>query len=148
MLCRLFPYPTSRKGTGVTQAANASFSRTPQNPSHHPARNNRHHLHQPHKEPTPQPRSYWSTCYRTHQSLHAIRSATKIIQMRRDIECNPHKYLSNIPGSVQASASQLLHDPHWNVHSNFYSQHPLGSAEHMTNPFLNQAKKTGILPNL
>jgi len=27
--------------------------------------------------------------------LHAIRSATKIIQMRRDIEHNPQKYLSN-----------------------------------------------------
>ena len=39
-------------------------------------------------------------------SLHAIRSATKIIQMRRDIEHNPHEYLSNSPGGVQASASQ------------------------------------------
>ena len=39
-------------------------------------------------------------------SLHAIRSATKIIQMRRDIEHNPHKYLSNTPGGMQASASQ------------------------------------------
>jgi len=43
-------------------------------------------------------------------SLHAIRSATKIIQMRRDIDYNPHKYLSsNTLGGVQASASQ---DPH------------------------------------
>ena len=39
-------------------------------------------------------------------SLHAIRSATKIAQMRRDIEHNPYKYLSNAPGGVQASASQ------------------------------------------
>ena len=37
-------------------------------------------------------------------SLHAIRSATKIIQMRQDIEHNPHKSLSNDPGGVQASA--------------------------------------------
>jgi len=27
--------------------------------------------------------------------------------MRRDIEHNPYKYLSNTPGGVQASASQL-----------------------------------------
>ena len=34
---------------------------------HHPARSNRHHLQQPHKEPTPHPRSYWSTYhYSTH----------------------------------------------------------------------------------
>jgi hypothetical protein len=39
-------------------------------------------------------------------SLHVIRSATKIIQMRRSIEPNPHKYPSNTPGGVQASASQ------------------------------------------
>ena len=45
-------------------------------------------------------------------SLHAIRSATKIMQIRRDIDYNPHKYLSNTPGGVQASASQPP-DPHW-----------------------------------
>jgi hypothetical protein len=45
-------------------------------------------------------------------SLHAIRSATKIRQMRPDIENNPHKYPSNTPGGVQASASQPP-DPHW-----------------------------------
>ena len=44
-------------------------------------------------------------------SLHAMRSAAKITQMRRGIECNPHKYQSNIPGGVQASASQPF-DPH------------------------------------
>jgi len=44
-------------------------------------------------------------------SLHAIRSATKIIQMRQDIEHNPHKSLSNDPGGVQASAFQPP-DPH------------------------------------
>ena len=71
--------------TSPTQQAekaqeHASFTRTPQSPSHHPARSNRHHLLQPHKEPTPQPRSYWSTCHSTHEktSLHAVRSATKI----------------------------------------------------------------------
>ena len=42
-------------------------------------------------------------------SQHAIRPATKIIQMRRDIE---HKYPSYTPGGVQASASQPL-NPHW-----------------------------------
>jgi hypothetical protein len=43
--------------------------------------------------------------------LHAIRFATEIIQMRRDIEYNPRKYLSNISGGVQASASRPT-DPH------------------------------------
>ena len=43
--------------------------------------------------------------------LHAIRSAAKIIQMRRDIKHNSHNYLSNTPGGVQASASQPP-DPH------------------------------------
>ena len=32
--------------------------------------------------------------------LHAIRSATKFIQMRRDIKYNPHNYLSNTAGGV------------------------------------------------
>ena len=41
-------------------SCNASLTRTLQNPSHHPVRSNRHHLQQPHKEPTPQP---WSYCY-------------------------------------------------------------------------------------
>jgi hypothetical protein len=35
--------------------------------------------------------------------------------MGRDIEYNPHKYLSNTPGSVQASASQEPPDPHLKV---------------------------------
>jgi hypothetical protein len=39
------------------------------------------------------------------------RSATKITQVRRDSEYNPHKYLNNTPGGVQASASQPP-DPH------------------------------------
>ena len=43
--------------------------------------------------------------------VHAIRYATKIVQMRRGIEHNPYKYLSNTPGGVQASASQPP-DPH------------------------------------
>jgi len=29
-------------------------------------RSNRHHWQQPHKEPTQQPRRYWSTCHSTH----------------------------------------------------------------------------------
>jgi hypothetical protein len=36
---------------------------------------------------------------------------TNIIQMRRDIEHNPHKYLSNTPSGVQGSESQPP-DPH------------------------------------
>jgi hypothetical protein len=35
-------------------------------------------------------------------SLHAIKFATNIIQMRRDIEHNPQQYLSNTSGGVQA----------------------------------------------
>ena len=35
-------------------------------------------------------------------SLHAIRSAAKIIQMRRNIEYNPQNNLSNTLGGVQA----------------------------------------------
>ena len=44
-------------------------------------------------------------CHRTHEkrSLLAIRSATKIIQMRRDIEHNLQKYLSNYPGGMDAA---------------------------------------------
>ena len=38
----------------------------------------------------------------------------KIIQMRRDIEHNTKKHLSNNPGGVQAFASQPS-DPHWNA---------------------------------
>ena len=46
------------------------ITQTPQNPSHHLARSNRHHLQQPHKELTPQPRSYWSTCmHSTHEKV-------------------------------------------------------------------------------
>ena len=57
----------------------------------HPARSNRHLLQQPHKEPTPQPWSYWSTRHSTYEktSLHATRSAAWIIQIRRDNERNP-----------------------------------------------------------
>jgi hypothetical protein len=44
-------------------------------------------------------------------SLHAIRSTTNIIQMRREIEQTPKKILSNTPGGVQAFASQPP-DPH------------------------------------
>jgi len=58
--------------------------------------------------------------------------------MRRDIEHNPHKYLGNNPGGVQASASQPP-DPHWKASLIFILQvgycvslHPLGGAEHNT----------------
>jgi hypothetical protein len=70
-----------------------------------------------------------------------MRSEAKILQMRRGIERNPHKYQSNTPGGVQASASQPF-DPHrkaslifileWDV----VSLHPLGGAEeHKTTSF-------------
>jgi len=66
VLCRHFSYSTSRRRTRSTKTTNASLTQTPQNPSHHPAWSNRHLLQQPHKEPTPQPRSYWSTRHSTH----------------------------------------------------------------------------------
>jgi len=53
----------------------------------------------------------YATALMKRLSLPAIRFITKIIQMRRDIECNPHKYQSSTPGGVQASASQAP-DPH------------------------------------
>ena len=69
--------------------------------------------------------------------------ATKIIQMRQDIEHNPHKYLSNTPSGMQASASQPP-DPHWITFLIFIlkvgccvSLHPLGGAEHKTTFFPN-----------
>jgi len=75
VVCRHFPKPTSRIGTITTWAANASFTRTPKDPSHHPARSNRHHLLQPHKEPTPQPWSCWSICHSTQHSWLCAASA-------------------------------------------------------------------------
>ena len=54
-------------------------------------------------------------------SLHAVRSATKIIQMRRDIEHNPRKHLSNTLGGVKASSSQPP-DPHWQAFPTFILQ--------------------------
>jgi len=53
-------------------------------------------------------------------SLHAIRSATKIIQMKQGNEYNPHKYMGNTPGGIQASASQPP-DPHWKAFPLFSS---------------------------
>ena len=41
-------------------------------------------------------------------SQRAIKSATKIIPMRWNIEHNPYKYLSNTPGGVQASVPNHL----------------------------------------
>jgi len=70
--------------------------------------------------------------------LHVIKFATKIIQMRRDIELNLPKYLSNTPGGVQASASQPP-DPQWKPFLSIILQvgycvslHPLGGAENKT----------------
>jgi len=55
--------------------------------------------------------------------------------MRRDIDYNSHKYLSNTPGDVQASAFQLP-DCHWKKSLAFILQvgwcvslHPLGGAK-------------------
>jgi len=76
------------------------------------------------------------------QYLISMRSQSKIIQMRRDIEHNPHKYLSNTPGGVQAPWSTTNETNHliptekpllilfsrWDV----VSLHPLGAAEHKT----------------
>jgi hypothetical protein len=63
--------------------------------------------------------------------------------MRQDIEHNPHKYLSNTPSGMQASASQPP-DPHWITFLIFIlkvgccvSLHPLGGAEHKTTFFPN-----------
>ena len=62
LLYRHVSYTSSRNGTRTSYAANASLTRTQQNASHNPARSNRHHPQQPHKEPAPQPQSYRSTC--------------------------------------------------------------------------------------
>ena len=85
------------------------------------ARSNRHHLQQTHKEPTPQPRSYWST-HSTHENIkptcNQIRN--KIIQTGRDVKPNPPECLSNTSVGVQASASQPPCPPLKNS-SSFYS---------------------------
>jgi hypothetical protein len=71
-------------------------------------------------------------------SLIAVKSATKIIKMRRGIEHNPQKHLSNTTGGVLAHASQPP-DPHClaSLISCFILQmeccmalHPLGGAGH------------------
>jgi len=75
-------------------------------------------------------------------SLQAIRSATKIIQTRRDFEHNPYKYLSNTPGGVQAFVSQPP-GSHWRTSLIFILQvgccvslHPsFGGAEHKATSF-------------
>jgi len=79
-----------------------------------------------------------ATALMKYLSLHAVRSATKITRMRRDIDHNPHKYLSNTPGGVQASASQPP-DPHCSYFilqvTCCVSLHPLGGAELKTTSF-------------
>ena len=81
---------------------------------------------------------FWPTLHMCYQLRN-----TKIIRMRRDIEHNPHKCLSNNPGGVQASASQPS-NPTWKVFLNFVFQvgccvslHPLGGAQHKTTSFPN-----------
>ena len=89
-----------------------------------------------------------ATALKKKLSLLASRSATKnLIHMGRDIEHNPHTYLSNTPGSVQASASQPP-DPHCKVFPVFSpggmlcaSLHPLGGAEHKATSFPNPCRK-------
>ena len=62
----------------TTQAANASLVWTPQISPHHPARSNRHHLQQPHKELTTPSWRYWSARHSPHEKIkvisHQIRS--------------------------------------------------------------------------
>jgi len=94
--------------------------------ANHPARSNRHHLQQPHKEPTPQSRSYWSTRHSTHGKIeptcNQIHNKHHTDETRQLTQ--PPKYLSNIFGAnngVQASASQPP-DPHWKAHLIFILQ--------------------------
>ena len=47
-----------------------------------------------------------SACWNSRPLIEKIVFATNIIRKRRDIEHDPHKYLSNVSGGVQASASQ------------------------------------------
>ena len=94
-------------------------------------------------------------------SLHAIiRSTTKIMQMRRDIKHNPHKYLINTPGSVKSlpgwrsphivtivkplppnhlipTGYLLLYFLHVGC---CVFLHPLSGAEHKTTPFPNPCR--------
>ena len=73
---------------------------TPQNPWHQSVKSSRNHLQQLNKDPlhSLEVAGLHATALIKNISLHAIRSTTKIIQMRRDIEHNPPKYPSNTPG--------------------------------------------------
>ena len=73
-------------GSNTAYCATKTHTHTHTHAHPHPHPHPHPHQH-PHKEPIPQPRSYGSTCHSTHEklSLHAIRFATKVIQMRRDI---------------------------------------------------------------
>jgi len=71
--------------------------------------------------------------------LHAT-TLMKKLQLTCNQIRNKNQYLSNSPGSVQASASQPP-DPYWKASLNFILQvgcvflHPLGGADHETTPF-------------
>ena len=56
---------------------------TPQNPSHHPARSNRHHLQQP------QPRSHWSTYHNTRQNKAYMQPDPQQKSYRQDMNTTP-----------------------------------------------------------
>ena len=82
---------------------------------HHPARSNRHHHVTSSRTRSPVSTAslgvtgLHATALMEKSSIRAIRSATKTIQMRRDALNTTHtnKYLSNIPGGVQASVSPI-----------------------------------------
>jgi hypothetical protein len=44
------------------------------------------------------------------EKVHAIRSATKLIQIRRDIEHSPQGYLSNTLGGVQVWGTEFINE--------------------------------------
>ena len=112
VLCRHFPYPTSRKSQEQHKLLMPhTLTQTPQNPSHHPARSNRHHLPQPHKKPAPEPWRYWSTCHDTRKNAELTCNYPQQKTNQTRHSTHPQKYLSNYPGGVQASASQPP-DPH------------------------------------
>jgi hypothetical protein len=129
ILCRHFPYLTSRKGTRTTEAANALLTQSPQNPPHHPARSNRHHLQQPHKTPTPQPQSYWATCHNINERTRHWTQPPKIFKQYSwwwAGFCLPTSHL------IPSKKLLLIKFFRWNA----VSLHPLGGANTKQHPFL------------